>query len=136
MLNGGAIAWGCRKQKCTSGSTTEYVLAHLASNETVWLHSLMSNLGYSQRNPTIVYCDNQSAIRLVPNPIFPKQSKHIALKYHIIREQQAEGHIKITYICTNENDQLIDEFTKPLPETSFSDYEPLSGSSASSSSLA
>ena len=136
MLNGGGVAWGSRKQKCTSGSTTEseYVAAHLASNEIVWLRGLLNDLGYPQRSPTALYCDNQSAIRLVRNPVFHKQSKHIDLKYHIIRAQQAEGHIKITYICTN--DQLADVLIKPLPITSFCDFEPLLGSNASSSSLA
>jgi hypothetical protein len=104
MLNGGAIAWGSRKQSYTASSTTEseYVATHLASGKAYWLRRLLADLGYVQTQPTPLFCDNQSAIRLVHNPIFHKYTKHISIKYHIIREREQSGEIVVQYINTND----------------------------------
>ena len=36
---------------------------------------------------TLLLLDNQSAIKLAKNPVFHKRSKHIAIKYHFIRDK-------------------------------------------------
>ena len=36
---------------------------------------------------TLLLLDNQSAIKLAKNPVFHKRSKHIAIRYHFIREK-------------------------------------------------
>jgi hypothetical protein len=119
MLNGGPIAWGSRKQGCTARSTTEaeYMAAHLATNEVIWMRQLLAELGYPQRAPTLLRSDNQAAIRLVHNPEFHKRTKHVDVKYHILREHLLNNVISIAYIPTN--DQLADLFTKPLPRDKF-----------------
>lgn len=127
MLNGAAIAWGSRKQQCTASTTTEseYVAAHLAANEISWMRGLLRDLGYEQSLPTPLYCDNQAAIRLVMNPVLHKQTKHINVKFHILREYQANGEIAIT--CIPSADQLADILTKPLPRDKFQHFRTLMG---------
>jgi hypothetical protein len=44
-------------------------------------------------------------------------TKHIAIRYHFLRDHQQKGNIKIAYI--NTKDQLADIFTKPLDEKTF-----------------
>ena len=36
--------------------------------------------------PTVIYCDNQSCIQLSVNHVFHDGSKHIEIRYHLIRD--------------------------------------------------
>ena len=45
----------------------------------------MGDLGISVEVPTL-HCDSQSAIMLAKNPVFHAKTKHIAMKYHFIRD--------------------------------------------------
>ena len=78
----------------------------------MWARRLLTDLGFSQSNPTPLYSDNQSAIRLVLNPEFHKRTKHIDVLFHLIREFQARGEIVVSYVPTRL--QLADILTKAL----------------------
>ena len=56
--------------------------------------------------------DNQSAISLAKHPQFHGRTKHVAIKYHFIREQFENGTIKLSYCPTSE--MVADMFTKGL----------------------
>jgi hypothetical protein len=62
-------------------------------------------------------CDNESAIRMADNPVEHSRTKHIAIRYHFLRDHQQKGDIEISYI--NTKDRLADIFTKPLDEQTF-----------------
>jgi hypothetical protein len=62
-------------------------------------------------------CDNESAIRMADNPVEHSRTKHIAIRYHFLRDHQQRGDIEIVYINTKE--QLVDIFTKPLDDKTF-----------------
>ena len=126
-LNGGPISWGSRKQGCTTGSTTEskYVAAHLATQEIIWARRLLADLDYDQTNPTQLWSDNQASVRLVQNPEFHCQTKHIDVKYHIICKGYTTGQITVSYI--NTNDQVADLLTKPLLHDRFERLQSLLG---------
>jgi hypothetical protein len=49
-------------------------------------------------------CDNESAIHMADNPVEHSRTKHIAIRYHFLRDHQ---------------DQLANIFTKPLDEKTF-----------------
>ena len=36
--------------------------------------------------PVILYCDNKSAINISKKPMMHAKTKHIAIKYHYVRE--------------------------------------------------
>jgi hypothetical protein len=59
----------------------------------------------------------QGHISLSDNPVEHSRTKHIAIRYHFLRDHQQKGDIEISYI--NTKDQLADIFTKPLDEQSF-----------------
>uniref|UniRef100_A0A1Y1N3K4 Reverse transcriptase Ty1/copia-type domain-containing protein n=2 Tax=Photinus pyralis TaxID=7054 RepID=A0A1Y1N3K4_PHOPY len=118
MANG-AITWCSRRQQTTSVSTTEaeYVAAAEATKEAIWLRHLLSEISGKSIENVQLYVDNQSAIKLVKNPIFHKRTKHIDVRYHFIKEKFQNGDIKIEYVRSE--DQLADILTKPLVSVKF-----------------
>jgi hypothetical protein len=114
MLNGGPVSWKSKRQSCVSLSTTEseYVAAAAAAKEIVWMRRLLQDLGCNQLKPTYLFCDNQSAIKLVRNPQFHQRTKHIDVKFHFIRDLQEYKVIDVVYV--NSEGQLADLLTKGL----------------------
>ena len=68
-----------------STTEAEYIAASKACKEAIWLARLVGDLGISGEVPTL-HCDSQSAIMLAKNPMFHVKTKHIAVKYHFIRD--------------------------------------------------
>jgi hypothetical protein len=62
-------------------------------------------------------CDNESAIRMADNPVEHSRTKHIDIRYHLLRDHQQRRDIEIA--CVNTKEQLVDIFTKPLDEKTF-----------------
>eukprot|EP00253_Pinus_taeda_P033674 PITA_33674 len=91
----------------------KYMVASLASCEAIWLRKMLFGLFGQALRPSIIYCDNQSCIKLTESPVFHDRSKHIEIKYHFIRDYVQKGVVKLEYISTNE--QAVDIFTKALP---------------------
>ena len=87
-MGSGVISWFSRKQSCVALSTAEAedVAACSASCEVVWLRKLLSDLFDLQLDSICIYCDNQSCVKLLENPVFHDKSKHIEIKYHYIRD--------------------------------------------------
>lgn len=100
-------------------STTEskYIAACMATKQIVWMHHLHHELGCVQQQPKTLYNNNQAIIRLVRNPQFHKQTKHIDLQYHKVCEESSRGAIVLVYIPTME--QPTDVLTKALPHDKF-----------------
>jgi hypothetical protein len=123
ILNNGPVSWRSQKQKCVALSTaeSEYIAASMATKEVVWLRRLLMELGCQQINSTPLFCDNQSAIRLVYNPEFHQRTKHIDVKFHHIRDMQVQQEISIQYIPTE--NQLADALTKNLDHQKLSRFK-------------
>jgi hypothetical protein len=62
----------------------EYMAASQASCEALWLCKILIKLFSVKLRPTVIYCDNQSCIKLSENPVFHDRSKHIEIRYHFI----------------------------------------------------
>ena len=64
-----------------------------------------------------IQADNQSAIKLLKNPVFSMRSKHIDVIYHFARERVARKDITFKYIETSK--MVADGLTKPLSAAKF-----------------
>ena len=62
----------------------------------------------------ILYCDNKSAINISNNLVMHTKTKHIAIKYHYLRELVQDKEVKMEYV--NKKEQIVDIFTKELPK--------------------
>ena len=38
------------------------------------------------KEPIVMFCDNTSAINISKNPVMHSKTKHIAIKYHCVKE--------------------------------------------------
>ena len=90
ILNGGAICWSSKRQPTVAASTTEaeYMASAYAVKEALWVRTLMRDLALDTGTVEIM-ADNQSAIKLLKNPIVSMRSKHIDVIYHFAREKVA-----------------------------------------------
>jgi transposase-like protein len=80
--------------------------------EAIWLRNLLKELEHPQEEPTVIYVDNQSAIKLAKNPVQHGRSKHIDTRFHFLRDHVKQKTIELKYCRTTE--QVADIFTKPL----------------------
>ena len=114
ILSGAAISWSSKKQTTISLSSTEaeYVAAAHAAQEAIWIHIFFSEIGHPLKEPIKFYVNNQSAIKLVENPVAHDHTKHIDIKYHFIQDIEARKIINVKYCPTN--DQIADVLTEPL----------------------
>jgi hypothetical protein len=101
-LNGGAISWQSKRQPTVAASTTEaeYMAAAAAVKEGLWLRKLLSDLGLTYTSVNIL-ADNQSAIKILRNPISSLRSKHIDVIHHFARERVMRKEVIFSYTPTN-----------------------------------
>eukprot|EP00253_Pinus_taeda_P023629 PITA_23629 len=114
-LGSAVVSWFSRKQQSValSSAEAEYMAASLASCEAISLRKMLFGLFGQPLRPLVIYCDNQSCIKLTENPVFHDRSKHIGIKYHFIRDYVQKGTVKLEYIPTDEQVAYI--LTKALP---------------------
>eukprot|EP00877_Chromochloris_zofingiensis_P010252 jgi/Chrzof1/5480/Cz16g04260.t1 len=115
ILHGGAITWSSKRQATVAASTTEaeYMAAAAAVKEALWLRTLLSELQLDIDNITIM-ADNQSAIKLLRNPISSMRTKHIDVAYHFARERVVRKEVVFRFVSTE--NMVADIMTKALSE--------------------
>jgi hypothetical protein len=108
-----------------SSCEAEYVAACAGAQEAVFFRRLLAELGYPQRNPTVMYEDNQSSISHSRNSDNHSRMKHINVKKYFVRELVRDNVIDHHYVPTGE--MLADIFTKPLGRKSFLKFRAMLG---------
>jgi hypothetical protein len=106
-------------QKIVAQSTAEaeYVAAATAAKEAIWLQRLMEHFNLATPPPVKLLVDNRAAIYIATGQESSNETKHIAVRFHFIRDQVVTGNIKIEYVSTDDN--IADLFTKPLEPARF-----------------
>nr|GEZ30129.1 integrase, catalytic region, zinc finger, CCHC-type, peptidase aspartic, catalytic [Tanacetum cinerariifolium] len=99
-----------------AGSEAEYVALSTSCAQVMWMRTQLQDYGFNY-NKIPLYCDSQSAITISCNPVQHSCTKHIHTRYHFIKEQVENGIIKLYFVRTK--NQLVDMFTKALPEDRF-----------------
>lgn len=114
LLAGAAVVWRSKRQEIVAASTTEaeYIALAEAAKEAVWIRHLLRDLGVKQDLPIDIYEDNRAALLLAKNPINHGRTKHIDVRYHLVRERIDMGDIALHPVSTE--DQTADLLTKAL----------------------
>ncbi|PKU83116.1 Retrovirus-related Pol polyprotein from transposon TNT 1-94 [Dendrobium catenatum] len=121
FLGPNLISWTVKKQATVAKSSTEAEYRALSAglSDVLWLRRLAQELGIPQQSPTLIYCDNTSAIAIAQNPVFHARTKHIEIDYHFIRQHLDSKEIRLVHISSN--DQIADILTKPFTSSRFTE---------------
>ncbi|GJP60002.1 hypothetical protein CLOP_g17153, partial [Closterium sp. NIES-67] len=98
---------------CYWAPIPEYMALHHGAKEVVWLRRLLEELGVGQEKPTVVFCDNESAVKLAKNACLHGLTKHIRPKWHWVR-RILDKEVRLEIVKTHQ--QAADIFTKRLAE--------------------
>nr|GFB13203.1 copia protein [Tanacetum cinerariifolium] len=112
------VSWSSKKQDSTALSTAEaeYVSLSACCAQVLWMRTQLTDYGF-HFNKILIYCDSKSAIAISCNPVQHSRTKHIAVRYHFIKEHVEKGTIELYFVKTDY--QLADLFTKALPADRF-----------------
>jgi hypothetical protein len=126
-LSGGTISWSSKRQPTVALSTAEAeILAAIEGvKQIMHVRMFLHELGFPQRNPTVVYEDNQAAIAMVASGENAKRAKYYQMKVCFLQEQQELGEFNFSKVGTAH--QLADVFTKALPRDKFNYFRALLG---------
>nr|GEY01571.1 retrovirus-related Pol polyprotein from transposon TNT 1-94 [Tanacetum cinerariifolium] len=118
LLGEKLVSWSSKKQDCTALSIAEaeYVSLFACCAQVLWMRTQLTDYGFNF-NKILIYCDSKSAIAISCNPVQHLRTKHIAVRYHFIKEYIEKGTIELYFVKTDY--QLADLFTKALPVDQF-----------------
>ena len=116
MLVRGVISWRSVKQTLIASSTmsTKFIACYEASNHGIWLRNFVARLCVVKgiERPLKLYSDNNLAMLYSNNyGIFPK-SKHIDIKFLVVKDIVQNDQLSIEHIGTNS--MIVDSLTKGL----------------------
>ena len=85
--------------------------------EVIHTRHLLEFLGYQDQVPTMIFCDNMSAIELCRTLKMTHKTKHIQMRINFIRECINARLVEIMFVPTEYN--VADVLTKPLSDKPF-----------------
>ncbi|GJS97924.1 hypothetical protein Tco_0819094 [Tanacetum coccineum] len=103
----------CRDSFKSTSGRTQFLGKKLV---VIWMRTQLTDYGF-QFNKIPIYCDSKSAIAISCNPVPHSRTKHIAVRYHFIKEHMEKGTIELYFVKTDY--QLADLFTKAFPVDMF-----------------
>jgi hypothetical protein len=111
-----------KKQATTGTSSTEaeYMAACSATKEAVWIRNVLLSLDQEQRDPTVIFIDNNGAQILTEDPSFHQHAKHIETQHHYSRECVERGIVHFADVPSADN--VADALTKALQPASFEKF--------------
>lgn len=93
-----------------SSIETEYIGSSKAFQEALCLRKLLEDTFHPQESPTIIFCDNQSTIKLAKNPLYYARSKHIEVHHHFVGDLIENQVVELQFCGTEE--QIANIFMK------------------------
>ncbi|KAG0478031.1 hypothetical protein HPP92_012750 [Vanilla planifolia] len=119
LFGSGFCSSSSRKQTVValSSAEAEYVAAARAIAPAVWLKRILEDIGEKQEEPMTIFHDSKSAIAISENLRSHDRTKHVAIKYHYIREAVERQEMQLK-LCTT-NLQPADIFTEALSRETF-----------------
>jgi hypothetical protein len=100
----------------------EFITCYEALGHAMWLKLFIPSLRVIDgiRKPLTIYCDNKAAVFFSHNNKSSGASKHIDLRYLVVRERVHDRTINLEHIDTKE--MVVDPLTKGLPPHIFEEH--------------
>jgi hypothetical protein len=114
FFGGGLVSWRSLKQRrpATSATDAEIIAASDGAREAIFLRKVLTELGYDQAEPTVMFEDNKGCEETVRNGSLRDPLKHMLLKEQYVLWASRERLVTLSRVSTH--DQVADIFTKPL----------------------
>ena len=119
-VGSGAFLSRSKKQTVTADSSTvaEFVATHLVAKEIMWARALLGEMGHVQLAPTVLGEDNMSTIAMINNDSNSNKTKHIEIRFNLIREQVLKLIIQLEHLATKElTSDILTKALDPKPFT-------------------
>jgi hypothetical protein len=113
MLGEAPISWKSVDQRCVTLSTLESECHSLSSSltEALWLRDVLLEID-EKVEPTIKCLEDNAACVSLSNSESLGRAKHIAVRFHFVKELVKAGEIEVTSIASR--DMVADSLTKPV----------------------
>ena len=118
-MGGALVAWRSNLQGCFALSATEaeYVALVDVAKEVVWWRRFCGDMRWPLAGPTEIFVDNKGARALSKHAGQFNASKHIELRYHVIRSWVEEGLVRASEVRGEDN--IADLLTKNASVVNF-----------------
>lgn len=121
-INRAPVAWRSSRQQSVAKSTTEaeYIAVSEAACDQIWLADLLRDAELLDEPASPLFLDNKGAADVIKAENITRRSRHIEIRYHLIRDLVEKGEIDIRLIPSADN--KADGLTKPLPAPPFKEF--------------
>jgi hypothetical protein len=104
FLGRSLVSWVSKKQNSVALSTAEaeYIVAGHCCAQLLWMRQTLRDYGYKLSKVPLL-CDNESAIRMADNPVEHSRTRHIAIRYHFLRDHQQRGISRLPMLAPKNN---------------------------------
>ena len=118
MVNDMPVVWFSKKQSVVALSTAEaeYMAYCMGCRYLRWVHNIVHQI-FGIKLKSELKIDNTSAKAIAENLSGTKLARHIAVRFHYVKEVLQDGDVVLKY-C-NTKDMLADMFTKTLDNKTF-----------------
>jgi hypothetical protein len=104
FLGRSLVSWASKKQNSVALSTAEaeYIVTGHCCTQLLWMRQTLRDYGYKLSKVPLL-CDNESAIRMADNSVEHSRTKHIAIRYHFLRDHQQRGILRLLMLAPENN---------------------------------
>jgi len=82
----------------TSSTGAEFLAAVATAKHAQYMRAILTKLGFPPKGPTVMYCDNQSAINMINARVPTEHSRHIDIQHFAIQDRKESGAIVMEFI--------------------------------------
>ncbi|XP_033516008.1 secreted RxLR effector protein 161-like [Nicotiana tomentosiformis] len=123
LLAGGVVSWRSVEQTIVVTSTmeAEFIACYDTTSLALWLKNFIFGLRIVDcvSRPFRIFCDNSIAVFFSKNNKSGSRSKHIDIKYLMIRDYVKKQDVSFEHVSTTL--MIVDPITKGLPANVFKD---------------
>jgi hypothetical protein len=114
QFNGTSITAKSKRLPMITDSTasSEMLAAHIAMQETLGIRNLLESIEIYVEGPTIIWCDNETAVEIFNDRASSQRTKHMDIRIHAVRDAIKNKMIEVRWKATA--DMTADILTKGL----------------------
>ena len=93
LFSSAAVSWSSKKQSIVTLLTTEveYVASTSCISQAILLRRISEEIQFQKMETALIYCDNNSIIKLLRNSVLHGRWKHIDARFHFLRDLVEDG---------------------------------------------